>query len=405
MVVVKHGALPPPGKQFKVYLNVDKLKQKWYLRVTHTFPQYNQHFRAGTYKSKEQAMEALKSLDPINPKKGRQRKGTVDQYNGQWRVRAKHRGEHMHVGYFKDREKAEQRLKEVIQNTEFLEKRYNSLMAKRKRKRESMNHSPVRNLTTLHAKLKKMEQRDYNSRVSERKTAGYQHCWSSLKKTMIGKEEHSSAFTRPAFEPRPSPDPIAFANWQSPFQTLFDQSETDNHLLAVAQWKQMQNSLFQSNQKKWGTETMEHDVAQRSEEHVTQKKKKVKLLRRCYTCSKTQIIPSAVHSLDSDPRVVYAQCEACKKEPVDVGWCGPAILQVPDTWCQVPAIPQYSVLENKLQPIRSNALQRKWVLKKKAGSEEKSLSHLDCEQRFPQSSYRWCNPRQFTLKPPINYTD
>lgn len=145
MVVVKHGPLPAPGKQYKVYLNEDRVKQKWYLRVTHTYPNNNQHFRAGTYNTKEEALEALKSLNPIYPKKGRSKRGTVDQYaNGMWRVRVKHRGEHMHVGYFKDKAEAEKRLKEALSDVNYLDQRYYSLLAKRKRKREIISNRPDR---------------------------------------------------------------------------------------------------------------------------------------------------------------------------------------------------------------------------------------------------------------------
>jgi len=372
MVVVKHGALPPPGKQFKVYLNVDKLKQKWYLRVTHTYPQYNQHFRAGTYKSKEEAMEALKNLDPVNPKKGRQRKGTVDQYNGQWRVRAKHRGEHMHVGYFKDRQKAEQRLKEVIADTEFLEKRYNSLLAKRKRKRESMNQAPIHaSMASLQAKLKKIEQRQKpNTRMAE-VVAGRSGChdyYNVLKPlpryTIVGKDERSAAAFSSMYRPRPS-DPIYPPPFVEPFsnQVQYDQSETDNHLLAVAAWQRMQHGYFHSSQKQLGTEIRDGLVAQSSEEHCTSKKKKVRIRKRCLSCSKTQIIQAAVYALDSDPRLVYVQCESCKNEPVDVGWCDPATVQG-------------SILSKDLQ-------------------------------RTTDSTPEWCDPRhfKFRLKAPINYSD
>jgi hypothetical protein len=36
--------------------------------VTHSFPHTNRHFRAGTYDSKEEALKAAETLDPINPK-------------------------------------------------------------------------------------------------------------------------------------------------------------------------------------------------------------------------------------------------------------------------------------------------------------------------------------------------
>jgi len=366
MVVVKHGALPPPGKQFKVYLNVDKLKQKWYLRVTHTYPQYNQHFRAGTYKSKEEAMEALKNLDPVNPKKGRQRKGTVDQYNGQWRVRAKHRGEHMHVGYFKDRQKAEQRLKEVIADTEFLEKRYNSLLAKRKRKRESMNQAPIHAL----AKLKKIEQRQKpKMRMAEvvagRSGHGYYSVLNPLPRySIVGKDERSAAAFSSMYKPRPS-DPIYPPPFVEPFSRRYehDQSETENHLLAVAAWQRMQHGYFHSSQMQLGTEVRDGLVAQSSEEHCTSKKKKVRIRKRCLSCSKTQIIQAGVYALDSDPRLVYVQCESCKNEPVDVGWCDPATVQ-----------------DNTLN---------------------KEL------KRTNDSTPEWCDPRhfKFRLKAPINYSD
>lgn len=137
MVVVKLGPLPPPGKQYKVYLNEDVKKGKWYLRVTHNRGTTNQHFRAGTYASKEEAFEALARLDPLNPKKDRSNRGTVDQYaNGMWRVRVKHRGEHMHLGYFKTKEEAQTKLTEALADQAYLDERYNSLVVKRKRKRE-----------------------------------------------------------------------------------------------------------------------------------------------------------------------------------------------------------------------------------------------------------------------------
>merc|ERR1719330_2075212 len=133
MVVIKEGYLPKTGGYYKVYLNHDRTKNKWYLRVTHTHHYKNQHFRAGTYSSRANAIKALATLDPANPKKNRQKKGSVDEYkaNGMWRVRIKHRGEHMHIGYFKDKEEAEKKLNAVIKDTEFLEKRYNSLISKR----------------------------------------------------------------------------------------------------------------------------------------------------------------------------------------------------------------------------------------------------------------------------------
>lgn len=137
MVVVKLGPLPPPGKQYKVYLNEDVKKGKWYLRVTHNRGTTNQHFRAGTYASKEEAFEALARLDPLNPKKDRSNRGTVDQYaNGMWRVRVKHRGEHMHLGYFKTKDEAQKKLTEALADQAYLDERYNSLVVKRKRKRE-----------------------------------------------------------------------------------------------------------------------------------------------------------------------------------------------------------------------------------------------------------------------------
>lgn len=87
MVVVKQGDLPAPGKQYRLYLNAgikrtaphsdswtlcslfwDRKRNKWYLRVTHSFPHTNRHFRAGTYDSKEEALKAAETLDPINPK-------------------------------------------------------------------------------------------------------------------------------------------------------------------------------------------------------------------------------------------------------------------------------------------------------------------------------------------------
>jgi len=363
MVVVKHGALPLPGKQYKVYLNVDKLKQKWYLRVTHTYPQYNQHFRAGTYKSKEEAMEALKNLDPVNPKKGRQRKGTVDQYNGQWRVRAKHRGEHMHVGYFKDRQKAEQRLKEVIADTEFLEKRYNSLLAKRKRKRESMNQAPIHAL----AKLKKIEQRSKPHRMVQIAAGssdghGYYSVLKPLPRyTIVGKDERSAAGFSSMYRPQPMYPPPFVQPFSNEYQ--YDQSETENHLLAAAAWQRMQHGYFGSSQKLLGTEIRDGLVAQSSEEHCTSKKKKVRIRKRCLSCSKTQIIQAAVYPLDSDPRLVYVQCESCKNEPVDVGWCDPATVQG-------------STLSKDLQ-------------------------------RTKDSTPEWCDPRhfKFRLKAPIDYSD
>jgi len=137
MVIVRQGRLPSPGKQYKVYLNEDRVTKKWYLRVTHTFEHNNQHFRAGTYETRDKAMKALECLDPLNPKKGRERKGTVDHYaNGQWRVRIKHRGEHMHIGYYKDKQTAEKHMKKALVDTNYLDQRYFNLIAKRRRKKE-----------------------------------------------------------------------------------------------------------------------------------------------------------------------------------------------------------------------------------------------------------------------------
>lgn len=135
MVVVKQGDLPPPGKQYRLYLNADRKRNKWYLRVTHSFPHTNRHFRAGTYDSKEDALKAAETLDPINPKKGRSKPGTVDRYsNGMWRVRVKYKGEHMHVGYYRDEQLAKSKLQEALADPSYLEERYQSLLAKRRRK-------------------------------------------------------------------------------------------------------------------------------------------------------------------------------------------------------------------------------------------------------------------------------
>jgi len=136
MVVVKQGDLPPPGKHYRLYLNADRKRNKWYLRVTHSFPHTNRHFRAGTYDSKEEALKAAETLDPINPKKGRSKPGTVDRYsNGMWRVRVKYKGEHMHVGYYRDEELAKLKLQEALADPPYLEERYQSLLAKRRRKK------------------------------------------------------------------------------------------------------------------------------------------------------------------------------------------------------------------------------------------------------------------------------
>jgi len=135
MVVVKQGDLPAPGKQYRLYLNADRKRNKWYLRVTHSFPHTNRHFRAGTYDSKEEALKAAETLDPINPKKGRSKPGTVDRYsNGMWRVRVKYKGEHMHVGYYTDENLAKVKLQEALADPPYLEERYQSLLAKRRRK-------------------------------------------------------------------------------------------------------------------------------------------------------------------------------------------------------------------------------------------------------------------------------
>jgi len=373
MVVVKHGPLPPPGKQYKIYLNVDKLKQKWYLRVTHTYPQYNQHFRAGTYKSKEEAMEALKTLDPVNPKKGRQRKGTVDQYNGQWRVRAKHRGEHMHVGYFKDRHKAEQRLKEVIADTEFLEKRYNSLIAKRKRKRESMNQHPMlASLATLHAKLKKMENKQPGARD-----------WFPSQPPMhnmrVLTRDGNTDFSRPAFRPKSRPEIYSIesnAALENQFSNLGvisnSNSEVQSYMIAAKQWQRIQNGYFHDAQRKWEKELVGSEVNSRGEEDVNSKKKKVRIQKRCLSCSKTQIIQASVsvYSLDSNNRLVYVQCESCKREPADVGWCGPAVLQ-----------------KTNRQPEKSFQAQ------------------LPPKLVPPETSPVMCDPKAFWLKSPITYAD
>lgn len=379
MVVVKHGPLPPPGKQYKIYLNVDKLKQKWYLRVTHTYPQYNQHFRAGTYKSKEEAMDALKTLDPVNPKKGRQRKGTVDQYNGQWRVRAKHRGEHMHVGYFKDREKAEQRLKEVIADTEFLEKRYNSLIAKRKRKRESMNQHPMlASLATLHAKLKKMEERQSANpmMICNGAQDWFPSQTSPRNMRTLNFDGDYNDFSRPAFRPKPRPgDPFysePITSLENPFSRLGVtrnanvNSDMQNYVVAAEQWQRMQNGFFHDAQRKWQKELVGNP---QSEEDVNSDKKKVRIQKRCLSCSKTQIIQASVYSLDSDSRLVYVQCESCRKEPVDVGWCGPAVLQT------------------DRQP-------------------EKNLQDQTPTNLVPpETSPVMCDPKTFWLKSPITYAD
>jgi len=137
MVLVKCGELPAPGKTYRVYLNVDHMKNKWYLRVTHTYHKSNQHFRVGTYESKEAAMKVLETFDPTNPKKGRSKPGTVDRYsNGMWRVRVRYRGEGLHVGYFEDEKQAHLQLQKVLNDDVYLEGRYLSLLAKRSKRKK-----------------------------------------------------------------------------------------------------------------------------------------------------------------------------------------------------------------------------------------------------------------------------
>jgi len=368
MVVVKHGPLPPPGKQFKVYLNVDKLKQKWYLRVTHTYPQYNQHFRAGTYKSKADAMVALTNLDPVHPKKGRQRKGTVDQYNGQWRVRAKHRGEHMHVGYFKDREKAEQRLKEVIADKEFLEKRYNSLIAKRKRKRESMNQTPMHaSMAALQAKLKRIHgRREGNIRrpCPERPGIGLQNRYNPIFR--IDRHSANAFSSRSAYQPNgissyhSHHERERYVRTQRAFAPppLFEQSETTTQSFE----QNIFHHIRRDRQNSWKQlEMLEHiSTDERSEESVTSKKKKHRILKRCMYCSKTRLVPGSTDSREGDSRLIYVQCETCKTEPVDVGWCGPAII---------------------------------------------SADSVEMAAEDPLPDFVLCNPKQFELKSPIAYMD
>jgi len=352
MVVVKHGALPHPGKQYKVYLNVDKLKHKWYLRVTHTYPQYNQHFRAGTYKSKEDALKALESLDPTNPKKGRQRKGTVDQYNGQWRVRAKHRGEHMHVGYFKDREKAEQRLKEVIADTAFLEKRYNSLIAKRKRKRESMKTVPNGStLALLRTKVQKIQQKQRRGEYAQRQDRRNFGVGSEY--TPFGSYEHIPAvFLQTCFNEQPA------------------QFQTSDYLANEGeyQWRTQPSTRHFDYVK---TEKLNDSQLTRGSNTT-----KVRIRKRCMNCAKTQLIETHMQGANSEPRLVYIQCDECKKhahsaEPFDVGWCAPAILS------------DYNFIERTRQD--------------EAQSESLALCPIIVEPLY--------NPRSFQLKSPINYTE
>lgn len=352
MVVVKHGALPHPGKQYKVYLNVDKLKHKWYLRVTHTYPQYNQHFRAGTYKSKEDALKALESLDPTNPKKGRQRKGTVDQYNGQWRVRAKHRGEHMHVGYFKDREKAEQRLKEVIADTEFLEKRYNSLIAKRKRKRESMKSVPNGStLALLRTKVQKIQQKQRRGEYDQRQNRRNFGVGSEY--SPFGSYEHlPAAFLQTCFNEQPAQ-----------FLTS-DFLANDDH-----QWAQPSTRHLD-----FVKTERDKDSSQLTTDSRTTK---VRIRKRCMNCAKTHLIETHIQGAHSEERLVYFQCDECKKrvqsapEPFDVGWCAPAILS------------DYDFIERSFQD--------------EAQSESLALCPIIVEPLY--------NPRNFQLKSPINYTE
>lgn len=310
MVVVKHGKLPAPGKQFKVYLNVDKMKQKWYLRVTHTYPHHNQHFRAGTYKSKEQAMDALKLLDPMNPKKGRQRKGTVDEYNGQWRVRAKHRGEHMHVGYFKDRTKAEQRLKEVIADHDFLEKRYNSLIAKRKRKRDSMNRKSA-SLAMLRAKLTRPN--SYRSHISSRSEEVKQQA------TSFTDKKTSGTFSRAGFT-YPLVDPIGEDATAEAVSQRCNQAV--GHDRRISSWRPCQQMRHESQQ------VQEYDGYHGSKKMAILERKSF-VRKRCLSCGKTQIVGRCI---GGEQRLFNVFCESCinisdDSDDDDVGWCSPAILQ------------------------------------------------------------------------------
>lgn len=357
MVVVKHGALPHPGKQYKVYLNVDKLKHKWYLRVTHTYPSYNQHFRAGTYKSKEDALKALETLDPTNPKKGRQRKGTVDQYNGQWRVRAKHRGEHMHVGYFKDREKAEQRLKEVIADTEFLEKRYNSLIAKRKRKRESMksvpNSSTLALLRTKVEKIQRKQKRDEFTQRQDRRNCGVGSEYAPL----VSYDHLHAAFSQPCFNEQPA----QFLTSDILTKTEVGAAKTEH------QWRMQPATRH--------LDYVKTEKAKAASHLTTSSREKVGIRKRCMNCAKTQLLETHIQDALSQQRLVYFQCDQCKKcaesaEQFDVGWCAPAILS------------DYGCTERNFQ--------------------EKAYSLPALGPILAEPLY---NPRSFQLKSPINYTE
>jgi len=134
MVFVCGGPLRKPNTRYRVYLNQDghHKETRFYLRVTHILESGCRNFRAGTYKSKEAALEALKSIDPENPKKAKRKAGSIDLYsNGSWRVRAKFKNEILHIGYFKTKEIAEQKLKEVQEDPAMLHRRYDSLLKKR----------------------------------------------------------------------------------------------------------------------------------------------------------------------------------------------------------------------------------------------------------------------------------
>jgi len=106
--------------------------------VTHSYPDRTQNFRAGTYKTKEDALEAARRLDPLHPKASKAKLGSIDNYaNDTWRVRVKYQGELLHVGYFKSKDEAESKLASIITDKAFLQARYESLLQKRRdRKRK-----------------------------------------------------------------------------------------------------------------------------------------------------------------------------------------------------------------------------------------------------------------------------
>jgi len=130
-------------------------------------------------------------------------------------------------------------------------------------------------------------------------------------------------FSRPAFKPRPNPGP---------------RDRAEDHT-AVDQWWLPEPNPYRQLDVQKGFRA--RGDSQRSSESVCSEKKKVRIQRRCLSCSKTQVTEAYVLGVsDVSPRLVHIQCEACKQEPVDVGWCAPAILQdIKDGEIYKPALP------------------------------------------------------------------